>query len=204
MMHRKMDRMAAALAAAVCMASAGAVPAPAAPGTAQNDPAAQEQSQAGQPSQAAFPDEEIAALVLASDANEIHAAQQAAQKKMGADAAHFAKVLLRQHRADSNQVARLARRQNIVPDTQAARVQQLRAKGEASLQSLSGKDSLAYEHAFINAMIQDHSDALSLLDGHLIPSAENPRLRKQLRHTRSVVADHLEQAKRLQGARASR
>lgn len=189
-----------------------ATPAPAASGaadpagTAAGTPgAAASPATAGAVSAAAdIPDNEIVALVLAIDDNEIKAAEAAGKKKMGKDAQGFAKMLLKQHRADSNKVAKLAAKLKIEPAASASRVEELKSKGAADLQSLSAKDSLEFEQGYIAAMVQGHTEALALFDDHLIKDADAPRLKKQLEETRKHVAAHLEHAKRLQGARASR
>ena len=153
---------------------------------------------------AKYSDGEIVAAVLAVDENEILAAEAAGKKKIGKDAAKFAKMLLKQHRADSSKVSQLAQKEKIALAENAAKAQELRAKGAADLQSLSAKDSLEFEQGYIGAMVQGHTEALALLDEHLLKDAANKKLKKQLEETRKHVAHHLEEAKRLQSDRASR
>jgi len=116
----------------------------------------------------------------------------------------FAKMLLKQHREDSTKVSKLAKKLNITPAETAAKVQQLRDKGAAELQAMAPKDSLEFEQAYITAMVQGHTEALALFDEHLVKDASNPKLKKAMEDARKHVDDHLEHAKRLQGARASR
>lgn len=153
---------------------------------------------------AKYSDGEIAAAVLAVDENEINAALAAEKEKIGKDAAKFAKMLLKQHREDSNKVSKLAKKEKIEISQTAAKAQELRTKGASDLQALSAKDSLEFEQGYISAMIQGHTEALALFDEHLIKDATNPKLKKQLSDTRKHVAHHLEEAKRLQSDRASR
>jgi putative membrane protein len=153
---------------------------------------------------AKYTDGEIAATVLAVDEIEINAALAAEKKKISKDAAKFAKMLLKQHRDDSNKVSKLAKTEKIEISTTAAKAEELRSKGASDLQTLSAKDSLEFEQGYIGAMVQGHTEVLALLDDHLIKDATNPKLKKQLADTRKHVAHHLEEAKRLQGDRASR
>lgn len=151
-----------------------------------------------------YTDAEVVALDLAIDDNEIKAAQAAEKKKMSKDAMKFAKMLLKQHREDSNKVSKLAKKENITPSETVAKAQELRDKGAAELQALSPKDSMEFEQGYITAMVQGHTEALALFDEHLIADASNPKLKKAMEETRKHVAHHLEEARRLQGDRASR
>lgn len=174
------------------------------PGTPGSPAAGAPTTASGEANTAKYSDGEIVALVLTVDQNEIKAAQTAEKKKMGKDAAKFAKMLLKQHREDSSKVSKLAKKEKIAPDEAAAKVQELRSKGETDLQALAAKDSLEFEQGYIAAMVQGHTDALALLDEHLIKDTGNKKLKNQLEETRKHVAHHLEEAKRLQSDRASR
>jgi putative membrane protein len=151
-----------------------------------------------------YSDDEIAALDLCIDDNEIKAAQAAEKKKMGKEAMRLAKMLLKQHREDSTKISKLAKKINITPAETAAKVQQLRDKGAADLQAMAAKDSMEFEQAYIAAMVQGHTEALALFDEHLVKDATNPKLKKAMEEARKHVDEHLEHAKRLQGARVSR
>jgi putative membrane protein len=153
---------------------------------------------------AKYSDAEIVALDLTIDDNEIKAAQTAEKKKIGKDAMKLAKMLLKQHREDSNKVSKLAKKENITPSETASKVQELRDKGAADLQTLAAKDSMEFEQGYISAMVQGHTEALALFDEHLVKDASSSKLKKEMEEARKHVAHHLEEAKRLQGDRASR
>jgi putative membrane protein len=153
---------------------------------------------------AKYSDAEIVALDLTIDDNEIKAAQTAEKKKMGKDAMKLAKMLLKQHREDRNKVSKLAKKENITPSETASKVQELRDKGAADLQTLAAKDSMEFEQGYISAMVQGHTEALALFDEHLVKDASSSKLKKEMEEARKHVAHHLEEAKRLQGDRASR
>jgi len=173
-------------------------------GSAAGATAAGDTSAPGAAMSAKYSDGEIVAAVLAVDENEINAAQVAEKKKMGKHAEKFAKMLLKQHRDDSSKVSKLAKKEKIEISQTAAKAQELRTQGASDLQALSAKDSSEFEQGYIGAMVQGHTDALALLDEHLIKDATNPKLKQQLSDTRKHVAHHLEEAKRLQTDRASR
>lgn len=229
MQNRQMKSILAPLVGSLCLAAAAyAVTAGSASGSSTtgstnatgSSPAAQTGSAAGSPASVpsttgsttepsptavtTYSDAEIAALDMCIDDNEIKAAQTAEKKKMGKDAMRLAKMLLKQHREDSTKVSKLAKKLNITPEENAAKVQQLRDKGAADLQSMAAKDSMEFEQAYITAMVQGHTEALALFDEHLVKDATNPKLKKAMEEARKHVDEHLEHAKRLQGARASR
>jgi len=153
---------------------------------------------------AKYSDAEIVAVDLTIDENEIKAAETAEKKKMGKDAMKLAKMLLKQHREDSNKVSKLAKKQNITPSETAAKARELRDKGAADLQTLASKDSMEFEQGYVSAMVQGHTEALALFDDHLVKDATDSKLKKAMEEARKHVAHHLEEAKRLQGDRASR
>lgn len=173
-------------------------------GTAAGSATATGAAPSGTAMAAKYSDAEIVALDLTIDDNEIKAAQTAEKKKMGKDAMKFAKMLLKQHREDSNKVSKLAKKENITPAETAAKVQELRDKGASELQTLAAKDSMEFEQGYVSAMVQGHTEALALFDEHLIKDATSSKLKKEMEEARKHVAHHLEEAKRLQGDRASR
>jgi putative membrane protein len=196
-------------AAAPATGTSGAAGAAGTDASGTTSPATATNAQGAAPSGAAatatpdYADDEIISLVLTLDGNEITAGEAAEKKKMGKDAMKFAKMMVKQHREDSTKMAKLAKKINITP-ANTAKVDELRAKGAADLQAMSGKDSLEFEQAYVNAMVQGHTDALAMFDDHLIKNAKNEKLKKRLEETRKAVANHLEHAKRLQNsARAS-
>lgn len=234
MQNRMMKTMLATVVGSLCLtaaayaASAGSASgsatktAPAAPATSTSGPAAATSgtdatangaatsattgspAASGTAMAAKYSDAEIVALDLTIDDNEIKAAQTAEKKKIGKDAMKLAKMLLKQHREDSNKVSKLAKKENITPSETAAKVQELRDKGAADLQALAAKDSMEFEQGYVSAMVQGHTEALALFDEHLVKDASNSKLKKEMEEARKHVAHHLEEAKRLQGDRASR
>jgi putative membrane protein len=214
MQNRTMKSIFASVVGTVCLtgaayaASYGSTPGPAtnaATGTPENPAAGQTGAAvSGTAMSVKYTDAEVVALDLIIDDNEIKAAQTAEKKKMGKDAMKFAKMLLKQHREDSAKISKLAKKENINPSESVPKVQELRDKGAAELQALAPKDSLEFEQGYITAMVVGHTDALALFDEHLIADASNPKLKKAMEETRKHVAHHLEEARRLQGDRASR
>jgi putative membrane protein len=149
-------------------------------------------------------DAEIVATVLAVDSNEIGAAEVARKKKgLNKEVEKYAKMLHEQHKEDAKKYHKFAKKEKL-DMVQDQEVKDLRSKGSDEATALSSKDGKEFEKAYIDAMVQGHTEALETIDGKLIPNARNPELKKMLNETRGHVSAHLEQGKRLQGAQASK
>ena len=85
--------------------------------------------------------------------------------------------------------------ENAAPDADGQR-----KKSERALAMLNDKSGDVYSKAYVAAMVKDHTEALATLDGKLIPAASGAEVRTHLAVTREHVANHLAQAKQLNGA----
>lgn len=144
-------------------------------------------------------DGEILAKVMAIDANEIRAAEQAQKKKIRSDVLAYAKMLHKDHTKDEVALIKLGQAIQVAPAETPA-VDQMKANGAGELAKIMPLTGKHFETAYLNMMVKGHSDALSLIDSQLIPSANSPALKKQLAETRAHVALHLDRAKKLQQA----
>jgi putative membrane protein len=149
-------------------------------------------------------DAEIVATVLAVDSNEMAAAEIAKKKKgLSKEVTKYSKMLHEQHQEDAKKYHKFAKKEKLnMVETQ--EVKDLRSKGSDEATALSSKDGKEFEKAYIDAMVQGHTEALETIDNKLIPNAQNAELKKMLNETRTHVSTHLEQGKRLQGAQASK
>ncbi len=82
-------------------------------------------------------------------------------------------------------------------DTKA--VDALKKKGAGELAMLIPLDGKEFETAYLDAMIKGHTEVLAMIDDKLMKTAKNDALKAHLTETRSHVAMHLEQAKKLKG-----
>ena len=73
-----------------------------------------------------------------------------------------------------------------------------RGNGRQTLQTLKAADSAAFDALYIRGQIQQHQEVLDLLDNHLIPRADDPRLKLHLQNSRTLVDSHLNKAKEVQ------
>jgi putative membrane protein len=79
----------------------------------------------------------------------------------------------------------------------------MKAKSKAKREELSALPADAFERAFINAMVQDHTEVLAKIDNELLPNATDAEVARHLRDTRTHIAKHLEHAKKLSGSQAA-
>ncbi len=150
-----------------------------------------------------FTEPEILACVTAIDKNEVAAAKTALKKKMGKEAESFAKLLRDEHKDNQEKTEKLAKDLKLKEASSPTSLQ-LTANGKDELKALSDKKGADFEKAYIDAMIKGHTEALQLIDGDFLTAGRSEAVKAYLNEVRTHVAMHLEQAKRLQGARASR
>lgn len=144
---------------------------------------------------APLPGEALALLVVINE-HEIAAAEQAREKEVESEVLAFAD---RMHDAHSRNLAATRKLINEAADVSgSAPIMSMRASGETQLNRLSGLDGQAYAQAYIEAMVDDHRQALDMLDNRLIPATQDSAVREHLRMTREHIAAHLAQAEALQ------
>lgn len=148
-----------------------------------------------------FNDAEILGWVLVLDSNELAAGQLAATKKISPKVKAYAKMLREQHREDLKATKKLAGKLKVVPVSNPV-TDGLRSKGAQELAALSSKDGAEFETAYLDAMVQGHSEALTAIDGELLPKSVAKDTKKHLTELRKHVEKHLEHGKHLQGAAA--
>ena len=125
-------------------------------------------------------------------------------KKLNPQVADYAKMLHKEHGMNLDQTLKLGQKINVTPMETAA-VDKLRVKGAGELAALAPLDGEKFASAYIETMINGHTEVLGMIDNQLLKNAENSDLKKHLTETRGHVASHLEAAKKLQaGSRGRR
>lgn len=140
---------------------------------------------------------EALALVNVINDHEVKTAEQAKSKKVKGDVAAYADMMKADHTKNMAATKALLDKNGGAPaDT--AMITDQKSKGDAEMQQLAALDGDAYAKAYIDAMVTDHTDALSKLDSALIPAATDDAVKKHLQATRDAVQKHLDQAKSIQ------
>lgn len=131
-------------------------------------------------------------LLAALNEHEIAAAQQAESKKVSAPVLAYAQMMIKQHGENLAQTKALGTLAS-TPEVQA-----MKDKGKSDLDALGQKNGKEYEAAYIDAMVDGHTEALGLIDGRLLSLASTGPVKDHLLATRGHVVAHLEEAKKLQ------
>jgi len=143
------------------------------------------------PAAGATTQSEALGLLATADEHEIAVAEQAIAKKVTGDVLDFANMMKTDHGKN------LAETTALGGSKEGAKIDELKAKGEAAKTALDAKSGTDYEQAYIDAMVKGHTDVLALLDGTLIPAATDAAVKTHFANTRTAVDKHLEAAKKL-------
>ncbi|TBR12959.1 MAG: DUF4142 domain-containing protein [Lysobacter sp.] len=150
------------------------------------------------PADAAAPSQaEALALLNAINDHEVKAAEQAKSKRVTGDVLAYANMMAAEHGKNMADTKAMLDKSGPAPaDT--PRMAEMTAKSEAALAQLGALEGDAYAKGYIDAMVNDHQDALTRLDTMLIPAATDAAIKAQLTTTRDHVQKHLERAKEIQ------
>jgi putative membrane protein len=143
------------------------------------------------PAEGAASQAEALGLLATASEHEVAAADQAIAKKVTGDVLAFANMMKTDHGKNLAETSALG----ATPET--ARITQMRSKGEADLAALDAKTGTQYEQAYIDAMVKGHTEVLALLDSTLIPAATDAAVKTHFANTRTAVAKHLDEARKL-------
>jgi putative membrane protein len=155
-------------------------------------PAAAPPADAGAtPAAGAVTQQEALGLLATANEHEVALADQAIGKKVTGDVLAFANMMKTDHGRN------LAETSALGGTKESAKIAELRSKGEADLAALAARSGTEYEQAYIDAMVKGHADVLALLDGTLIPAATDEAVKSHFASTRTAVARHLDEAKKL-------
>lgn len=155
--------------------------------------AADEVPQAG-----AFSDAEIVGALQVSDQGEMEAGDLGIEKAARADVKSYANRMKKEHASHLERLNRMASEQGVTGAESefSAGLRRHMTEMTGALRPLSGAD---FDRAYMDGMVADHQALLDAIDQRFIPSAKDAKLRAELRKTRSVVNDHLRDARRIQG-----
>jgi putative membrane protein len=151
-------------------------------------------------SQSAAPsDAQIAAIVVATNTDEVNAGKLAATKAKSREVKQFARKMATDHTSLNKSVASLASKSKIRPEP-SADSKKLKEEDKAELKKLKGLKGDEFDRAYIDSQISAHERVLDTLDKTLIPSAKNEELKNLLTKARQKISDHLELAKKVQAS----
>jgi putative membrane protein len=140
---------------------------------------------------------EILAYLNAMNEAEIAAAQDALAKNADARVMKFAEHMNKDHNKNLEETQKIAQSMDVQPqDTDM--IMRLREKASGIRTDLSRLDGGAYANAYMDYMVRDHAKALEMIDENFMKHAKDVQLLDHLKVTRSEVAEHYAEAKKIQ------
>lgn len=140
---------------------------------------------------------EVLGFVGAVSENEIIAAIAASKEDLDPQVAEYAKMLHTGHGKNLEETMKLGQQIKVTP-LETKDVDKLRVKGAGELAKIVPLDGKEFSEAYMLMMIKGHTDVIEMIDGKLLPEAGNEELKAHLTKTRADVAEHLEEAKKIE------
>jgi putative membrane protein len=140
-------------------------------------------------SDGAMSDAEVVAVAMALNSGEVMTSEPAQTRASSQAVRNFAAMMITDHTAANQRLTALG----ITPQPNLLS-QQLTQAATQLTQSLSTLTGAAFDRAYMDAQLQLHQTALTLLEEELIPEAEAAALRAELELMRTSVIAHLDMA----------
>lgn len=139
---------------------------------------------------------EMLAFLAAVNHHEIDAAAAAKSKKISAQVSEYAMMLSEHHSSNLKKTLALGDSINIEPQ-ETESIKAFKKKGNEELTKLAALEGTGFESAYLDAMIKGHTEVLAWIDSKSITSTKSEALKAYLDETRTQIAMHLEEAKKL-------
>jgi putative membrane protein len=137
------------------------------------------------------------ATIAAIDQNEILLGVMTLHKHPKHNVKKFAEMMIKQHGQNLTQITELAH-QFDVGELSGGNSEALLADGQKDLLKLGALKGNQYNHAYVDAMVNGHEDALNLIKTKLMDTANTPEVKKFMTATENAVSKHLVDAKKVQ------
>ncbi len=146
---------------------------------------------------AAGADAETLALLIASDMDKVHAAMIAKNKNVAKPIQDYARMMHEDHGKHLKATVEVGKTSDVQPVV-TSKVSSLHKKNAAALSDIAMLDGDEFTTAYMDLVIQGHSDGQVMIDERLAVT-ESEEVRNHLTQTRQTITAHLEQARDLQG-----
>jgi len=145
----------------------------------------------------ALSDGQIVKLTSVVDSGEIDQAKLAKERASDARVKQFAAMMIKQHTQSKQKGDKLAKQASITPEESPVATEL--ANGSSSMmQTLRDAEGREFDALYIDGQVSQHAKVLGLLENQLIPSAANEQLKGALVEARTMVSNHLTEAKDIQ------
>jgi putative membrane protein len=141
--------------------------------------------------------EHIIEVLNVVNSNQINAANEALQRSRNPAVRSFAAKMRAEHSANQQRMNVIAQRLLGLRPAPSTLSNLLQRRGRIELNQLASSSPQRFDSAYMQAMIRDHRNTLSIIDNILLPKAKRPMLVQHLRSTRSAVEDHLHLAEQI-------
>lgn len=159
------------------------------------EPAPPAATPAGDVEGGAMTDAQIKDVIATVNKGEIDLAKVAIQKAQNPDVKAFAQRMENEHSALNTQAQVTTGGAGAVAQNEL--ISTLEADAQATLKDLQSRSDAEFDLAYIDSQVRMHRTVLGALEDRLIPSAQDPELRKVLEGARESVQDHLSQAEEI-------
>jgi putative membrane protein len=149
------------------------------------------------PSDDSLTDEQIIGITLVANSVEVQQGKIAMRMAQRADVREFASMVVDEHMEALEAQRELETRLGLSPAGSDA-ASDLRAENTEVVTSLNETKLAEFDREYIDAQVETHEEVLALLDERLIPSVQNPEIRRSLETMRPRVKVHLDRAKEIQ------
>lgn len=130
--------------------------------------------------------------------NAINAANEALQRSRNPAVRNYATNIKAEHSTNLRRRNAIAQRLGIVPAPSPLSTF-LQRSGRIELNQLASTSPRRFDADYIQAMIKDNKNTLSVIDNVLLPKAKKPILAMHLQATRNTVENHLNTAEQIAG-----
>lgn len=148
-------------------------------------------------------DPQIAAIVVTANQVDIDAGKLAARRTHSRDVRDFAQRMVTDHTGVNKSAVALVTKLKVTPEDNPTSLS-LKAGGEQNLKNLKTLKGAALDKAYVDHEVTYHEQVLDAVDTVLIPNATNADLKALLVQVRPAFVAHLEHAKRIQAALATK
>ncbi len=144
-------------------------------------------------------DANIAAVASASNQDEIQSSQVALSKGENAQVKQFAQRMVDEHTRMEQEMQALLQSKGLAPQDNAQSTQ-MKQTAQSAIQAMQAMTGRQLDSAYVAHQVQAHGATLQALETMLIPNARDPQMKAMLEKARPAVAQHLADARELQGS----
>ncbi len=149
------------------------------------------------PAPSALTDEAIFHVLHTASAGEIDQAKLAQKKSKDANVKKLADMMNKDHTDADKKGAALAKQVKLTPAENEVSAL-LASDAKKSLEALGKETGPAFDKAYVDGQVKDHTAVLETIDKKLLPAARNEELKTFLGKLRTRIAEHLDMAKKTQ------